>query len=35
MALKGARKKEKIESIRARLDRVQSQLQIRLTSILR
>jgi hypothetical protein len=35
IALKGAMKKEKIESIRARLDRIQSQLQIRLTSILR
>ncbi|PMD16751.1 hypothetical protein NA56DRAFT_632624 [Hyaloscypha hepaticicola] len=35
MALRGAMKKEKIESIRARLDRIQSQLQIRLTDILR
>jgi hypothetical protein len=35
IALKGAMKKEKIESIRARLDRIQSQLQIRLTGILR
>lgn len=35
MALKGAMKKEKIESIRVRLDRIQSQLQLRLTSILR
>lgn len=35
MALKGAMKKEKIESIRGRLERIQSQLQIRLTGILR
>ena len=34
-ALRGAMKKERIENIRARLDRIQSQLQIRLTSILR
>ncbi|KAE9372556.1 hypothetical protein N431DRAFT_483324 [Stipitochalara longipes BDJ] len=34
-AFKGSMKKEKIESIRARLDRIQSQLQLRLTSILR